>query len=297
MYTAWRAKVPRTAFAAGPVFSSARALSWEAGIPVILLLGVLSGLAGIDESAALGLAWVGFVALKVHKDLKREQLKEIAGEAIALAGAVVLILMMANALMNWIIDQQLPGKVLESLMGMGLKERWHLLVVINVFLLVVGMVMEGFSAILVTVPLVVPLAARFGFDPFHLAVMFLLNLELAFLMPPLGLNLFISAFRFQRPLGEVYRATLPFVGVVGATLLLVIAVPWLSNEAVQPAIAKARANAERLGIPPTDAWALECVQEDTTHPHACTEEEKKKYAVPVDEGEDDDLMKQMMEGG
>jgi C4-dicarboxylate transporter, DctM subunit len=169
--------------------------------------------------------------------------------------------------------------------------------VLNVFLLVVGMVMDGFSAILVTVPLVVPLAARFGFDPFHLAVMFLLNLELAFLMPPLGLNLFISAFRFQRPLGEVYRATLPFVGVVGATLLLVIGVPWLSNVAVQPAIVKARAEAERLGVPPTQAWSLECVQEDTTHPKPCTEVEKKKYEAPPDEGEDDELMKQMMQGG
>lgn len=297
IFTAWRAKVPRTAFTAGPVFSTAKDLSWETGLPVILLFGVLSGLAGIDESAALGLAWVGWVAFRVHKDLKREQLREIVGEATALAGAVVLILMMANALMNWVIDQQLPGKVLEALMGAGLKERWHLLLVINVFLLVVGMVMDGFSAILVTVPLVVPLAARFGFDPFHLAVMFLLNLELAFLMPPLGLNLFISAFRFQRPLGEVYRATLPFVGVVGATLLLVIAVPWLSNVAVQPAIARARAEAERLGVPPANAWALECVQEDTTHPRPCTEEEKKKYAAPADEGEDDELMKQMMEGG
>jgi hypothetical protein len=95
----------------------------------------------------------------------------------------------------------------------------------------------------------------------------------------------------------VYRATLPFVGVVAATLLLVIGMPWLSNVAVQPAIVRARAQAEKLGVPPTDAWALECVQEDTTHPHACTEEEKKKYAAPTDEGEDDDLMKKMLEGG
>lgn len=297
MFTAWRAKVPRSAFAPGPVVRSLKDLSWEAGIPAILLLGVLSGLAGIDESAALAVGWVAFVSLRVHKDIPRAQLKSIAGEATALAGAVVLILMMANALMNWVIDQQLPGKVLEALMGAGLKERWQLLLVVNVFLLVVGMVMDGFSAILVTVPLVVPLAARFGFDPFHLAVMFLLNLELAFLMPPLGLNLFISAFRFQRPLGEVYRATLPFVGVVAATLLLVIGVPWLSNVAVQPAIARARAEAARLGVPPTDAWALECVQEDTTHPHPCTEEEKAKYATPQEDGDDDALMKQMMEGG
>ena len=297
IFTAWRAGAQREAFHFKEAAASLAALGWDAGIPFILLVGVLSGLTGLDESAAVALAWAAWVALRRHKDLDRKQVAPIFAEATALAGAVVLILMMANALMNWVIDRQFPAHVLEGLLAVGLSERWQLLIVLNLFLLVVGMVMDGFSAILVTVPLVMPLAARFGFDPFHLAVMFLLNLELAFLMPPMGLNLFISAFRFNRPLSDVYRASVPFILVLAGTLGLVMLVPSLSNVAVRPAIAAAREKAKALGVPPTEAWMLECAQEDVTHPHPCTEEEKKAFAPTETAEDEDDLLKAMLGGG
>jgi hypothetical protein len=139
--------------------------------------------------------------------------------------------------------------------------------------LVLGMVMDGFSAILVAVPLVLPFAARFHLHPFHVAVMFLLNLELAFMLPPLGLNLFISSFRFNRPVVSLYRVVLPFAGLVALGLALIMYVPTISTALIASDIAAARAAAAKTHSPPREAWQLECVQEDTTHPLPCTPEE------------------------
>src|SRR5262249_28158554 len=149
----------------------------------------------------------------------------------------------ANALINYVIQEQIPAKVLEKMVGLGLTETWQFLIVLNVFLLVLGMVMDGFSAILVAVPLVIPFAAKFHLQPFHLAMMFLLNLEIAFCAPPLGLNLFISSFRFNRPVVSLYRIVLPFVGILTVGLLLVMYVPKISTVLVESDIAAARAEA------------------------------------------------------
>jgi hypothetical protein len=185
--------------------------------------------------------------------------------------------------------------------------------VLNVFLLVLGMIMDGFSAILVAVPLVLPFAARFHLAPFHLAVMFLLNLELAFMLPPLGLNLFIASFRFNRPVASLYRVVLPFAAIVTVALAVITYVPQLSVALILPDIAAARAAARATSSPPTEAWQLECVQEDSTHPLPCTAEEAALYrtgegkspssqegepgGAPEVENVDDELMRQMMGEG
>ncbi len=242
------------------------------------------------------IAYTLLVVVKVHEDLTWKDVPRVLKSALALAGAVVLILMMANALMNLVIDRQVPAHVLDALTTAGLTERWQFLVALNVFLLVIGMVMDGVSALIVAVPLVLPLAARFGLSPFHLAMMVILNLELAFCMPPLGLNLFISSFRFRLPVTTLYRAVVPFVGLLTLSLVLVAAVPKLSTALVQPAIDDARAQAEKAGRPPREAWLLECVQADGLDPKPCTDEERTKYATPDAgaEDEDDELMKQLM---
>ncbi|MFO0600746.1 MAG: TRAP transporter large permease subunit [Myxococcaceae bacterium] len=292
-----QAKVPRSKFDRRAAVHALGVLKWELGIPVLILGGLGTSLTTLEESAAVALAWSLFCALFVHKDLERKQLPKLFAQALSLAGAVILILMMANALMNFVIDRQVPAHVLEKLLGLGLTQRWQFLLVLNVFLLVVGMVMDGFSALLVAVPLVLPFAAHFGLHPFHLAMMVLLNLELAFCMPPLGLNLFISSFRFERPVVSLYKSVLPFVALLTLCLGLVMAVPWFSTVLVQGDIDTARAAAEKRGDPPREAWLLECVQEDTLNPKPCSEAEKVKYAPP-DAGSDDDLddalMKEMM---
>jgi hypothetical protein len=114
-------------------------------------------------------------------------------------------------------------------------------------------------------------------SPFQLAMIFLLNLEIAYCMPPLGLNLFISSFRFNRPVSSLYRVVLPFVGILAVGLLLVSYEPWFSNVAVAHDVAAARAKAERDGVAPRDAWMMQCVQEDPSNPQPCTPADMAKY--------------------
>jgi hypothetical protein len=184
---------------------------------------------------------------------------------------------MANALINYVIQETIPAKVLGFMLKLGLDQTWQFLIVMNIFLLILGMLMDGFSAILVAVPLILPFAARFTLGPFHLAMIFLLNLEIAYCCPPLGLNLFISSFRFNRPVVSLYRVVLPFAGILTFALLLVSYIPRISDVLVLGDIAAARADAAKTKSPPRDAWIMECVQEDRTNPMPCTDADKKAW--------------------
>ena len=233
----------------------------------------------------------------------------------ALGGAIILILSMANALINYVVQEKIPDRILNFMIHLGIDTPYEFLIVMNIFLLVIGMLMEGFSAILVAVPLILPFAARFHLGPFHPAMIFLLNLELAYCCPPLGLNLFISSFRFNRPATSLYRPILPFLGVLFASLLIISYVPSISTIMIRKEIATARAKAAKLNAPPADAWKLECVQDDPNNPMPCTEEERKKYpqgqstiienatvqedagAAPVSGDGGDDLLNQMLGAG
>jgi tripartite ATP-independent transporter DctM subunit len=316
-YVAIKEKVPRRPFDLKNVGAALWELKWELGIPAILVVGLKID-PSIDQWAAGVALYTLLIEVFAYGDLSfRKDIPRIAKASMALGGAVILILSMANALINYVIQVKIPDKILDFMVGLGLDKPWQFLIILNVFLLVLGMLMEGFSAILVAVPLILPLAARFHLGPFHLAMIFLLNLELAYCCPPLGLNLFISSFRFNRPAVSLYRPIMPFVGVLAAALLLVSYVPWISNVTIQGIIKEARAKAEHDNLPPRDAWLMECVQYDPTNPLPCTEDEKKKYpngqlptpvvyeptptpqadAGTTGEGNDDDLLQKMLGGG
>jgi tripartite ATP-independent transporter DctM subunit len=253
-------------------------LKWELLIPVIILGGLASGLTSLDESAGLAALYTLCIEVYIYKDLElKKDLPRIAKASMALAGAVILILAMANALINYVIQEAIPGRVLGFMLELGLTETWQFLIVMNIFLLVLGMLMDGFSAILVAVPLILPFAARFTLGPFHLAMIFLLNLEIAYCCPPLGLNLFISSFRFNRPVVSLYRVVIPFALILTSALILVSYIPWLSDVTIRGDIAKARAIAEHNHAPPREAWEMECVQEDTTNPQPCSDADKKRW--------------------
>ena len=248
------------------------------GVFVILVIGIKSGLTEIDEAAGLVALYTLVIECFVYKDLSiKKDLVRIAKASMALAGAVILILAMANALTNYVVDQHIPDRVLDLMLKLGLDKTWQFLIVMNVFLLVLGMIMDGFSAILVAVPLVLPFAAHFGLGPFHVAIMFVLNLELAFSCPPLGLNLFISSFRFNRPVVSLYRIALPFVGLLAVALLVITYVPRISNQLVLTDIQEWRDRAAKENRTPREAWKLECVQSDPSNPLPCSDEDKKKF--------------------
>lgn len=308
--------VPRSRPSATEMGKALWLLKWELGVPVVILGGLGTHLTSLDESAALTAIYTLIVEVFVHKDLSiKKDIPRVAKSSMILAGAVILILSMANALINFVVNEQIPKRVLEFMLSLGLTETWQFLVVLNIFLLIIGMLMEGFSAILVAVPLILPFAARFNLHPFHLAMMFLLNLEIAYCAPPLGMNLFIASFRFEKPLVSLYRIVLPFTAILAVGLALVMYVPKLATVLVDEDIKAAYATAEQRKEVPRDAWLLQCVQEDRSNPIPCTAADKEKFGkdgtknpylevtpVKVAEptqpanvpGDADDLMKQMM---
>ena len=288
MYVGIKEKIPTSPLDAREIFFATWDFKWEIGVFALLFLAITSQLASIDEAAGLVALYTLAIEVFVYKDLSlKKDLVRIAKSSMALAGAVILILAMANALVNYVVQEQLPDKVLEAMLKVGLDKTWQFLLVMNLFLLVLGMIMDGFSAILVAVPLVLPFASYFGLGPFHVAIMFVLNLELAFSCPPLGLNLFISSFRFNRPVVSLYRIALPFVGLLALALLVITYVPRISNQLVLGDIQAWRDHAAKENRPPTEAWFLECVQLDRNNPQPCTEEERQKFPkgqMPEPEG-------------
>lgn len=260
-------------------------LKWELFIPVILIIGLGTGLASIDEAAGLVAAYTVVIEFFVYRDLSwKKDLPRITKASMSMAGAIILILAMANALMNFVVDQRIPTDILNFMLRIGIEHRWQFLIVMNLFLLVLGMIMEGFSAIFVAVPLILPFVADLGMrhpdekmSPFQLGMIFILNLELAYCMPPLGLNLFISSFRFGRPVASLYRVVLPFAGILTLALILVSYIPWISDVAIQGDIVALKEKAKKEGIAPRDAWMLECVQADPNEPLPCTEEDRRKF--------------------
>jgi tripartite ATP-independent transporter DctM subunit len=284
-YVGARQNIDRSPAKLDTMASAIWELKWEIGIPVLLMVCLATGVAGLDEAAGLVALYVVIIEFFVYRDLEwKKDFVRIVKASMSLAGAIILILAMANSLMNYVVDQHVPTKVLQFMVKIGIEHKWQFLIVMNVFLLMLGMLMEGFSAILVSVPLIVPFVADLGMrhpdekmSPFQLAMIFLLNLEIAYCMPPLGLNLFISSFRFNRPIASLYKVVLPFVGILGIGLLLVSYVPWYSNVAVAADVAAAHAKAVKEGAPPRDAWMMQCVQEDPTNPQPCTAEDREKY--------------------
>jgi tripartite ATP-independent transporter DctM subunit len=280
-----REKVTREAAQLDKMATAIWDLKWELGILVLLAACLGTGLTSLDEAAGLTAAYVIAVEFFIIRDLSwKKDLVRLAKASMTLAGAIILIMAMANALMNYVVDQHVPTKLLTFLVKVGIEHKWQFLIVMNIFLLIVGMLMEGFSAILVAVPLIVPFVADLGnrhpdekMSPFQLAMIFLLNLEIAYCMPPLGLNLFLSSFRFNRRVSDLYRVVMPFVGILTLGLICVSYVPWFSNVAVRPDVLAAHLKAEKEHLPPRDAWMMECVQEDPTNPMPCSAEDRAKF--------------------
>ncbi len=280
-----REAVPREPPRTDRMASALWDLKWELGILALLAACLGTGLTALDEAAGLTAFYVVAIEFFIYRDLSwKRDLTRIAKASMMLAGAIIVILAMANALMNYVVDQHVPTKLLSFMVQAGVEHRWQFLIVMNVFLLLLGMLMEGFSAIIVAVPLIVPFVADLGnrhldekMSPVQLAMIFLLNLEIAYCMPPLGLNLFLSSVRFNRPVSSLYKVVMPFVGILVVGLGLVSYVPWLSTVAVSGDVAAARTKANKDGIPPRDAWMMECVQEDPNNPKPCSQADREAF--------------------
>lgn len=228
MYIGLQTDVVRTKFDIKEAGLSLWEIKWEFIIPIFLIGGLIFGLFRIHEASAFTAVYVLFIEVFVYRDIRiRKDLPRIIIESMTMVGAILAILSTAIGFTGWMIQAQIPD-VLVTWMEQMIHSKWAFLLVLNLFLLVVGMLMDIFTAIMVVVPLIMPLADAYGVDPYHLAIIFLLNLEIGYLTPPLGINLFISSIRFTRPVTYVYRTVLPFIGILIIALVIVTYVPSLT---------------------------------------------------------------------
>ncbi|MFW5920226.1 MAG: TRAP transporter large permease [Polyangiales bacterium] len=224
-----RSKMPRTRFDANKAFGALWRAKWEVLLPVALLGGLYTGALRIHEAAAFTAIYVLIIEVWVYRDVSfRVDLPRVMRESLTLVGAILIILATAIGFTAYLIQAQVPMKILEAMETL-IQSPVMFLIVLNLFLIATGMLMDIFSAIVVVVPLIVPIAAHFGVDPYHLGIVFLLNLEIGYMTPPVGLNLFISSFRFGKPVTLLYKAVLPFIGILLVALGITTYIPELST--------------------------------------------------------------------
>ena len=201
---------------------------WELSVPVLVVVLFATGLTTMVEAAAVAFAYAIVVECFVTRDIHwRRELPGVLVKASVLCGAVLILLASALGLTSWLVDAQIPDQLLRFVQA-HIHSQGMFLLVLNVVLLVLGSVLEIYSAIVILAPLVAPIGAAFGVDPIHLGVVFLANLELGFLFPPAGLNLFLSSSRFGKPLPELYRHVVPFLIILGAGTLAITYLPQMT---------------------------------------------------------------------
>ena len=222
-----RTDVPKTRFQAKELVKAFKESIWELPLPIVLLGGIYSGYIAVSEAAAITAVYVLVVEVVIYRDVQWKALPEIMKKSMVLVGGVLIILGAAMGLTNYLIDAEIPMRMLDFFKS-HIQSQVLFLVVLNLFLLAVGCTMGIFSALVVVVPLLAPMGQAYGIDPIHLGIIFLTNLEIGASLPPLGINLFISSMRFEKPVLSLYIASLPFIAILLLCLAIITYLPWLS---------------------------------------------------------------------
>lgn len=223
-----RVNASRQPFSMKEAIAATWEAKWELSIPLAMIALFASGVASLLETAAFAALYTIVIVCFIHRDLNvRRDLPRTLLRGSAMIGAVLILLSCALGLTGYLIEAQIPDRMLTSVQA-HIHSPLLFLLVLNAVLLVLGSVLEVFSAIIILTPLIVPLGVAYGIDPVHLGVIFLANLELGFLFPPVGLNLFLSSSRFGKPMTSLYRHVVPFLIILGGGVLLITYVPPLS---------------------------------------------------------------------
>jgi C4-dicarboxylate transporter DctM subunit len=221
------ADVPRTKFNTSRMFKALREAMWELPLPLVVLGGIYSGYFAVSEAAAITAVYVFLVEVLIYRDVKWRELPQVMRKSMVLVGGILIILGAALGFTNYLIDAQVPMKLF-NLIKVYTDSPFVFLILLNLFLLVVGCLLDIFSALIVVVPLITPVASAYGINPIHLGVIFIANLQIGALTPPVGMSLFISSLRFEKPMSKIIRASLPFIVVLLFILAIITYVPWLS---------------------------------------------------------------------
>ncbi len=229
VYSAPKFEIPTQQFSWKQVASATQECIWDITLPILIFVGIFGGFVTITEVAALTATYVLIVEAVITKEINLfKDLPHILVDTTTLVGSILIILGMAMGLTNLLIDSQLPMKLLE-VVEQHVDSQLQFLLLLNLFLLIVGAMMDIFSAIVVVVPLIMPLAVRYNVDPVHLGIIFLANLEIGYMTPPVGINLFIASQRFKQPILKLFKATFPFLIIMLFWLLLVTYIPFLTT--------------------------------------------------------------------
>ena len=217
----------RTVFVWSELIVAARACFFELLLPIGILVGIYGGIVTPSEAAAMTAFYVLIIETLVYRDIPFNQLPKIIVDSMCLVGTILLLLCCAFGVTNYLVDDEIPVLIFEK-MKLLISNKYAFLAFLNIFLLIVGSLMDIFSAIIVVVPLISPIATEFGIHPVHLAIIFLTNLEIGYITPPVGINLFISSVRFKRPIIELYKSSLPFLILLLVALIIITYIPFIS---------------------------------------------------------------------
>ena len=210
-----------------PVAVSARVVKWELFIPLLLMVGRFGGFVTLGEEASIIVLYAFIVEVFVHRDIAIGQLPAIIRESMILVGAIFIIIGSALTLTTFMIDAEIPMKLFQIIQA-HIHTKEGFLIALNLFLLNVGCLMDIYSALVVIVPIIVPIAMNYGINPVHLGIIFLANLEIGYFTPPVALNLFISSIRFNKTIWSLTIACVPFIILTIIALLVITYVPWMS---------------------------------------------------------------------
>jgi tripartite ATP-independent transporter DctM subunit len=229
-WTLWKHRggaIPRVPFSWANVGDALWAARWEIPLPFVVLGGVFSGVFAISEAAAVTALYVIFAEVVLYKEVTFKQLGSVAVESMVMVGGILMILGIALGFTNYLVDAEVPQQLMVS-MQTYIKSPLGFLLLLNVLLLALGAMLDIFSALVIMVPLLLPVAVGYGIHPVHLGIIFLANMQVGYFTPPVGMNLFIASYRFKKPLLELYSATLPFMLILLVALAMITYIPVLS---------------------------------------------------------------------
>ena len=222
-----RDKNRREAFDPKVAWAAIGAAKWEIPLPFLVLGGIYGGYFAVSEAAAVTAVYVLVVEVLIIREIKISALPDIMRDAMMLVGGIMIIIGVSLASTNYLIDAEIPTRMFTFIQS-HIDEKLTFLILLNLFLLALGMMLDIFSAIVIIVPIILPIAVGYGIHPVHLGIIFLANMQLGYFTPPVGMNLFIASYRFEKPVMTLYLATIPFFVVLLIAVLIITYWPALS---------------------------------------------------------------------
>jgi tripartite ATP-independent transporter DctM subunit len=222
-----RQVVEKKGFDVKKAAAALNAAKWEIPLPILVLGGIYGGYFAVSEAAAVTAFYVLVVEVLVMREITIRQLPEIMRDSMVLVGGIMIIIGVSLASTNYMIDAEIPTRLF-NLIQQHIDDKLTFLILLNLFLLALGMMLDIFSAIVIIVPIILPIAVGYGIHPVHLGIVFLANMQLGYFTPPVGMNLFIASYRFEKPVMQLYFATIPFFFILLVAVLIITYWPALS---------------------------------------------------------------------